>query len=105
VHSIGLAETRQIGKIVVDSADPNRVYVAALGHVYKANPDRGVYRSTDGGAHWKRILWNAKDPDDVGAIDLAIDPQHPHTLYASLWRRAVRRGRCTHHPYARWRPL
>jgi photosystem II stability/assembly factor-like uncharacterized protein len=84
-HSIGLAETRQIGKIVVDSADPNRVYVAALGHVYKANPDRGVYRSTDGGAHWKRILWNAKDPDDVGAIDLAIDPQHPHTLYASLW--------------------
>ena len=61
-HSIGLAETRQIGQIVVDPADPNRVYVAALGHVYKANPERGVYRSTDGGAHWKKILSNAKDP-------------------------------------------
>jgi photosystem II stability/assembly factor-like uncharacterized protein len=84
-HSIGLAETRQIGKIVVDPADPNRIYVAALGHVYKANPERGVYRSTDGGAHWKKILWNAKDPDNVGAVDLALDPQHPQTLYASLW--------------------
>jgi photosystem II stability/assembly factor-like uncharacterized protein len=84
-RSIGLAQTRQIGKIVVDPADPNRVYVAALGHVYKANPDRGVYRSTDGGAHWKKILANAKDPDDVGAVDLALDPQHPRTIYASLW--------------------
>ena len=84
-HSIGLAETRQIGKIVVDPADPNRVYVAALGHVYKANSERGVYRSTDGGAHWKKILWNAKDPDNVGAVDLALDAQHPRTLYASLW--------------------
>ena len=84
-HSIGLAETRQIGKIVVDPADPNRVYVAALGHAYKANPERGVYRSTDGGAHWKKILVTAKDPDDVGAVDLALDPQHPRTIYASLW--------------------
>src|SRR5579863_6495555 len=57
-HSIGLAETRQIGKIVVDPADPNRVYVAALGHVYKANSERVVYRSTDGGAHWKKVLTN-----------------------------------------------
>lgn len=84
-RSIGLAETRQIGKIVVDPADPNRVYAAALGHVYKANPERGVYRSTDGGAHWKKVLWNAKDPDDVGAVDLALDPEHPQTIYASLW--------------------
>ncbi len=83
--SIGLAETRQIGKIVVDPADPNRVYVAALGHVYKANSERGVYRSTDGGAHWKKILADANDPGDVGAFDLALDPQHPRTLYASLW--------------------
>jgi photosystem II stability/assembly factor-like uncharacterized protein len=84
-HSIGLAETRQIGKIVVDPDDPNRVYVAALGHVYKANPERGVFRSLDGGAHWKKILVHAKDPDDVGAADLALDPRHPRTLYASLW--------------------
>ena len=84
-RSIGLSETRQIGKIVVDPADPNRVYVAALGHVYKANPERSVYRSTDGGAHWKKILASAKDPDDVGAVDLGLDPKHPRTIYASLW--------------------
>jgi hypothetical protein len=72
-HSIGLAETRQIGKIVIDPSDPNRVYVAALGHVYKANPERGVYRTTDGGAHWKKILADASDPDNVGAADLALD--------------------------------
>ena len=84
-RSIGLAETRQIGKIVVDPGDPNRVYVAALGHVYKANPERGVYRSLDGGVHWKKVLAHATDPDNVGAVDLALDPQHPRTLYASLW--------------------
>jgi photosystem II stability/assembly factor-like uncharacterized protein len=84
-RSIGLSETRQIGKIVVDPADPNRVYVAALGHVYKANPERSVYRSTDGGAHWKKILASAKDPEDVGAVDLGLDPKHPRTIYASLW--------------------
>ena len=83
--SIGLAETRQIGKIVIDPIDPNRVYVAALGHVYKANPERGIYRTTDGGVHWKKILADAKDPDDVGAVDLALDVRHPKTLYASLW--------------------
>jgi photosystem II stability/assembly factor-like uncharacterized protein len=82
---IGLAETRQIGKIVVDPADPNRVYVAALGHVYRANSQRGVYRTTDGGAHWTKILADAKEPDNVGAVDLALDPQNPKTIYASLW--------------------
>jgi photosystem II stability/assembly factor-like uncharacterized protein len=83
--SIGLKETRQIGKIVIDPSDANLVYVAALGHVYKANPERGVYRTTDGGAHWKKILADASDPDDVGAVDLALDTQHPRTIYASLW--------------------
>ena len=82
---IGLEKTRRIGRIVVDPNNPNRVYVAALGHIYDANPERGVYRSTDGGAHWKKILVNASDPDNVGAIDLAIDPKNPRVLYASLW--------------------
>jgi len=82
---IGLEKTSQIGRIVVDPTNPNRVYVAALGHVYNANPDRGVYRSTDGGTHWKKILFNTSDPDNVGAIDLAIDPKNPKVLYASLW--------------------
>ena len=84
-RSIGLAETRQIGKIVIDPADPDRVYVAALGHVYKANPERGVYRTTDGGSHWTKVLASAKSPNDAGAVDVALDPQHPMTLYASLW--------------------
>ncbi len=56
---IGLEDTRQIARVVVDPANPNRVYVAALGHVYDANPDRGIYRSIDGGAAWKKILFNA----------------------------------------------
>jgi photosystem II stability/assembly factor-like uncharacterized protein len=83
--SIGLEKTEHIGRIVVDPANPNRVYVAALGHVYDANPDRGVYRSLDGGAHWKKILYKKSDPDNVGAIDIAIDPKDPRVLYASLW--------------------
>jgi photosystem II stability/assembly factor-like uncharacterized protein len=82
---IGLENTRRIGRIVVDPNNPNRVYVAALGHVYDANPERGVYRSTDGGAHWKKVLFNASDPNNVGAIDIAIDPKDPKVLYASLW--------------------
>src|SRR5580700_2626607 len=82
---IGLEKTSQIGRIVVDPSNPNRLYVAALGHVYDANPERGVYRSTDGGAHWKKVLFNASDPNDVGAIDIAVDPKDPKVLYASLW--------------------
>ena len=82
---IGLEGTRQIGRVVVDPANANRVYVAALGHVYDANAERGVYRSTDGGATWKKVLFNTKDPNNVGAIDLAIDPKNPRVLYASLW--------------------
>jgi photosystem II stability/assembly factor-like uncharacterized protein len=82
---IGLENTRQIGRIAVDPSNPNLLYVAALGHVYDSNPDRGVYRSSDGGGHWKKILSSAKYPNDVGAIDLAIDPHHPRVLYSSLW--------------------
>jgi photosystem II stability/assembly factor-like uncharacterized protein len=79
---IGLDATRQIGKIIVDSMNPNLVFVAALGHAYGANPDRGVYRSRDGGATWERVLFKG---NDVGAIDLAFDPSTSQTIYAALW--------------------
>jgi photosystem II stability/assembly factor-like uncharacterized protein len=82
---IGLEGTRQIGRVVVDPANANRLYVAALGHVYAPSPDRGIYRSTDGGATWKKVLFKAGDPENVGAIDLAIDPKNPRVVYASLW--------------------
>ncbi len=79
---IGLDATQHIGRVAVDPANPNRVYVAALGHVYDPNPERGVYRSTDGGATWKNVLFKS---NNVGAIDLAIDPKNARVLYASLW--------------------
>jgi hypothetical protein len=82
---IGLEKTRQIGRVVVDPTNPNRVYVAALGHVYAPNIDRGLFRTTDGGATWKKVLFKANDPENVGAIDVAIDPKNPLVLYASLW--------------------
>jgi photosystem II stability/assembly factor-like uncharacterized protein len=82
---IGLEDTRQIGRVVVDPTNANRVYVAALGHIYDSNSERGVYRSTDGGTTWKKVLFKAGAPDTVGAVELAIDPKHPRVLYASLW--------------------
>jgi photosystem II stability/assembly factor-like uncharacterized protein len=83
---IGLESTRQIGKVIVHPRDPNVVYVAVLGHVYGPHPDRGVYRSRDGGATWQKVLYKG---DGIGAIDLAFDPANPQTVYAALW--AVRR--------------
>ena len=80
---IGLAATRQIGRIVVDPRDASRVYVAALGHGYGPNPERGVFRSIDGGRHWQRVLF--KDAD-TGAIDVAIDPSNRRRLLAALWQ-------------------
>jgi len=96
---IGLERTMHIGKVAIDQTDPNRVYVAALGDVYGPSPDRGLYRSLDGGAHWKKMLFKANDPNNVGAIDVAIDPKNPRVLYASLWatRRPPWRHRCVWH--------
>jgi photosystem II stability/assembly factor-like uncharacterized protein len=79
---IGLENTRQIGRIIVDPRNPNVVFVAALGHAYAANPDRGVYRSRDGGATWQKVLFKN---EDVGAIDLNFDPTNTQIVYATLW--------------------
>ena len=82
---IGLENTRQIGRIIVDPKNPNVVFVAALGHAYGPNPDRGVYRSRDGGATWQKVLFKN---DDVGAIDLAFDPTNSQIVYATFVERA-----------------
>ena len=81
VH-LGLADTRHISEIRIHPRDPDRVFVAALGHAFGPNSQRGVYRSTDGGSSWERVLH--KD-DRSGAADLALDAGNPTVLYASLW--------------------
>ncbi len=80
---IGLAGTRQIGRIVVDPQNPDIVFVGALGHAYGPNPERGVFRSTDGGKTWQKVLY--KD-ENTGAIDLAMDPSNPNKIFAALWQ-------------------
>jgi len=79
---LGLRDGQQITNILIDPLDPNRVFVAVLGHPYGPNSERGVFRSTDGGENWQKILY--KD-DDTGATDLAFDPKNPQTLYADMW--------------------
>jgi photosystem II stability/assembly factor-like uncharacterized protein len=80
---LGLRDAQQISAILVDPRDPNRVFVAALGHPYGPNAERGVYRSTDGGESWQKVLY--KD-EHTGAVDLAFDPRNPRTVYAVLWQ-------------------
>jgi photosystem II stability/assembly factor-like uncharacterized protein len=79
---LGLDNTRQIARLAIDPKNADVVFVAALGHAYGANPDRGVYRSRDGGATWQKVLFKG---DDIGAVDVAFDPANTQTLYASLW--------------------
>ena len=81
--AIGLTDTQAIGRVIVDPHDANRVFVAALGHPYGANAERGVFRSTDGGQTWKKVLFQ---DENTGAIDLAFDPRDSRTLYAAMWR-------------------
>jgi len=79
---LGLRDAQQIGAILVDPQDPNRVFVAVVGHPYGPNSERGVFRSTDGGTTWQKVLY--KD-ENIGAIDLAFDPTNPQKIYAVLW--------------------
>ena len=84
---LGLREARQIAAMVVDPRDANRLFVAALGHPYGANVERGVFRSTDGGRTFDKVLY--KD-ENTGAIDIALDPANGQTIYAAMW--AARQG-------------
>ena len=75
--------TSLIASVRVDPTDSDIAYVAALGHAHGPNPERGVYRTRDGGAGWELVLHRG---DDVGAADLCIDPRNPRILYATLWQ-------------------
>jgi len=80
---VGLPEAGQIGRIAVDPRNPDRVFAAALGHAFGPNPERGVFRSTDGGESWERVLFVN---DTTGAVDLAMNPDNPRVIYAAMWR-------------------
>jgi len=79
---IGLDDTQHIGKIAVHPHNPDIVYVAAIGHLYAANAERGVFRSEDGGKSWKKVLFRN---ENVGAVEVVIDPTNPQVVYAGLW--------------------
>ncbi len=88
-RNIGLRDSRQIGRILIHPRNPDIVYVAALGHAYGPNAERGVYRSTDGGGSWQKVL--DKGPD-VGATDLAFDSKIHRLSTPACGRRAARLG-------------
>ncbi len=79
---LGLRDGQQIASIAVDAKNPNRLFVAVLGHPYGPNEQRGVYRSLDGGATFSRVLYKNAD---TGAYDVVLDPHDPNTVYATLW--------------------
>jgi photosystem II stability/assembly factor-like uncharacterized protein len=90
--SAGLEATVSIGRILIDPLNPQRVFVAAVGSYFGPQPERGVYRSTDGGVTWEQSLFVS---DSTGAIDLAMHPSNPLILYAAMWER-VRRPESSH---------
>lgn len=80
--NIGLRDTKQIGRILVHPRNPDIVYVAALGHAYGPNEERGVFRSTDGGRTWQKVLYRGPG---IGVTDLAFEPENPRVIYATTW--------------------
>jgi photosystem II stability/assembly factor-like uncharacterized protein len=80
---LGLRDAQQIPQIAVDPTDPNRLFVAVLGHAYGPNEERGIFRSTDGGKSFQKVLYKN---DVTGAIDVILDPSNPQTVYAALWQ-------------------
>lgn len=81
-NNVGLKNTQQIGRVRVHPKDPNIVYVAAIGHLWGSNEERGVFRTMDGGKTWKKILYRSKD---AGAFDLILDPSNPNVVYTTFW--------------------
>jgi photosystem II stability/assembly factor-like uncharacterized protein len=81
--NVGLHDTRAIGKVIINPNNPDIVFVAALGHPYGPNTERGIFRTTDGGKTWEKVLY--KD-ENTGGIDVAFDPHNPNILFAALWQ-------------------
>jgi|HubBroStandDraft_4_1064222.scaffolds.fasta_scaffold00026_30 photosystem II stability/assembly factor-like uncharacterized protein len=79
----GLRDTHMTTKLVVDPRDPKVVYAASMGHVFKSNPERGIFKTTDGGATWKKILFV---DENTGGVDLSMDAHNPKVLYAAMWQ-------------------
>ncbi|MFZ0014342.1 MAG: glycosyl hydrolase [Acidimicrobiia bacterium] len=79
----GLADTRHIGAVRIHPKNPDLVYVAALGHAFGANEERGLFRTRNGGKDWERILYVS---DRAGAVDVTLDPNNPEVLYATIWQ-------------------
>jgi photosystem II stability/assembly factor-like uncharacterized protein len=82
--NMGLKDTENIGRIVIDPNHPDTLYVAALGHLFGPNEERGLYKSTDGGSHWTRVLFINRD---TGVVDVKLDPQSSSTVYAAAYER------------------
>src|SRR5450631_2394229 len=81
--NVGLKDSRAIGKVIINPANPDIAFVAALGHPYGPNAERGIFRTTDGGKTWEKVLY--KD-ENTGGIDVAFDPHNPNILFAALWQ-------------------
>src|SRR5450432_732835 len=82
-QKMGLEETRHVGRILIHPTDPNTVYVAAEGDLWGSNPERGVYKTTDGGRNWKKVLYR---DEHTGAIDLAMDPKNSDVVFAAMYQ-------------------
>lgn len=81
--NVGLRDSRAIGKLIIDPHNPDVVFVAALGHPYGPNAERGIFRTTDGGKTWSKVLYL---DENTGGIDVAFDPHNSHILFAALWQ-------------------
>lgn len=80
---VGLSDSRHVTRLRIDPKNPDVVYASAMGHLFGPNQQRGIFKTTDGGKNWKRVLFVN---EEVGAVDLAMDPNNSHTLYATTWR-------------------
>ena len=81
-NNVGLKDTRHIGAVIIHPANPEVAFVAALGHAYGPNTERGIFRTRDGGKSWEKVLYI---DDRNGAIDVVFDPRNPHVLFAAMW--------------------